>query len=63
MVMRCVCVCVLRIKEAASFSLIGEERSYIPDLNAGVEVELMDCDNSMICTFWILRNNRDHLRD
>jgi len=37
--------------------------SYIPIMDVGMEVELVDCGNCTICTCWILRNGRDHLRD
>ena len=35
----------------------------MPDIDAGVEAELVDHFNGTIWTCWILRNDRDHLHD
>ena len=43
-------VCALRIRDAIDPLLQGEEGSYIPDRDAGVETKLAGCCNCMIFT-------------
>ena len=50
---------VLRIRKVINLLLLKEEGSYMPDMDAGVEAELADSCNYMICTSLIYCNGRD----
>jgi len=59
---QCNCVCVCSQGLGSYPILLGEEGSYIPDRDAGVETELMGCCNCMICMCWIYSNDCDYWR-
>jgi len=39
--------------------LLGEKRSYVPDMDIWVEAKLTDGCNCTICTCWIYYNDHD----
>ena len=45
------CVYALKIKEVIDPLLSGEEGSYVPDMDAGMETELEEGCNCIICTY------------
>jgi len=56
------CVYALRIRKVIDLPLLEEEGSYVPDMDAGIEVELVDDYNCTICTYWICYNCHDYWR-